>query len=75
MINIIARIEKAEAAARPVVRDDRALLRVIGVDDESHKYYIDGAQVVYSVYEKAEREQIAATKARGEDVSFMVTVQ
>lgn len=52
--------------------DTRELKRYIGAD--GNKFFIDGVEVSYGVYIKAETAQIDAAKARGDfriDVRFV----
>ena len=63
------RIQKLESVTPgQAVTDNRQLKRVIGAD--GNKFYIDGLQVDYEIYIKAERAQMA----RDEDKKIHVTI-
>jgi uncharacterized protein YpmS len=72
-MNTKTRIQKLESA-KPghVETDNRQLKRYIGAD--GNKFYIDGVEVNYNVYVKAETAQIEAAKARGEEVKINVSI-
>jgi hypothetical protein len=60
-MNAKTRIQKLESTV-PTATDNRQLKRVIGAD--GNRFYIDGVQVGYEVYVKAETAQLE--KAHGE---------
>jgi hypothetical protein len=72
-MNTKQRITKLESA-RPakVDADNRQLVRRICAD--GNKFLIDGVEVGQAVYEKAERAQTEAAKARGEHEQITVTI-